>query len=197
MTNSDDLPNVQRERQRKQKNRRLFIGVFLCFVIPLAAAKIILDMGWYNPGVTNKGEFLDPPIEISANENAELPSYWRLATRVPAQCDAVCVNSLYVINQADLALGRDSARVRPVAIQGTETVDDLPSLSADSRMRYLMLPQLHQALADLPEGSMVIIDPLGFVIMRYDGSADRNEAIQQGRDMLDDLKKLLKMSRVG
>lgn len=196
MTNSDELPNTG-ERRRKQKNQRLFIGVALCFAVPLLTAKLILSMGWYTPGVTNKGDFINPPIELSSLENEQLPKQWRLAVRIPNECDLVCINSLYVINQADLALGRDSSRVRPVAIQATSQTHDLPQFSADSRLDYLVLPQLHQQLAHLPEGSMVIIDPLGFVIMQYHGSADRAVAIQSGRDMLDDLKKLLKMSRVG
>lgn len=192
MTNSDD-----KELQRKQKNRRLFIGVFLCFIVPLAGAKVILSMGWYNPGVTNKGELLSPPLEATEADNQAMPQHWRIAYRVPQPCDEQCVNGLYVINQADLALGRESARVSPVAIQATEQVEGMPNLSADSRMHYLVLPDLHNQLGELPEGSMVIIDPLGFVIMRYQASHDRNDTIQRGRELLDDLKKLLKMSRVG
>ena len=196
MTNSDASLSAS-ERMRRQKNRRLFVGVALCFVVPLVAAKLILSMGWYNPGVTNKGTLLEPPLEISRLDQAALPDQWRLAVRVPSDCDELCANSLYVISQADVALGRDSSRVSPVAIQATQDVANLPSLGPDSRIDYLQLPTLHQQLATYPEGSMVIIDPLGFVIMRYDGSADRTIAIQRGRDMLDDLKKLLKMSRVG
>ncbi|MBA3988157.1 MAG: hypothetical protein C0463_03385 [Idiomarina sp.] len=190
-------PNNDAEITRKRNNRRLFIGVFLCFAIPLLGAQIILKMGWYTPGVTNKGELLSPPIEATAEENQLMPQHWRLAYRVPDACDEQCVNGLYVINQTDLALGRDSSRVTPVAIQRSEQVTGLPELSADSRMQYLVLPELHAQLSELPEGSLLIIDPLGFVMMRYDGSSERNQAIQVGRDMLDDLKKLLKMSRVG
>lgn len=185
------------EAERKRKNRRLFIGIALAFILPLAGAKLILSMGWYTPGVTNKGELLQPPIEVSPGEHAQLPATWRLAYRVPDPCDDACINGLYVINQTDLALGRDSSRVTPVAIQATEQIRNLPQLSSDSRMVYLTLPELHGQLAELPADSLYIIDPAGFVIMRYDGSADRSVVIQRGRDMLDDLKKLLKMSRVG
>lgn len=195
MQHSDATEN--KERQRKQKNKRLFIGVFLCFVVPLSAAKIILSMGWYTPGVTNKGVLIEPPIETSATENALMPENWRLAYRVPDDCDQLCMNSLYVINQTDLALGREGSRVSPVAIQKSAQVTNLPQFPADSRLQYLVLPELHAKLAALPEGSMLIIDPLGFVMMRYEGSTDRQQAIQRGGDILDDLKKLLKMSRVG
>lgn len=195
MQQSDATEN--KENVRRQKNRRLFIGIFLCFVIPLSAAKIILSMGWYTPGVTNKGVLIEPPIETSASENAQMPETWRLAYRVPDNCDQLCANSLYVINQTDLALGREGSRVSPVAIQQSAEVTNLPQFPADSRMHYLVLPDLHAELAALPEGSMIIIDPLGFVMMRYPSSTDRQQAIQRGGDILDDLKKLLKMSRVG
>lgn len=185
------------EADRKRKNRRLFIGIALSFIIPLAGAWMILAFGWYTPGVTNKGELIQPPIEVSSSENAQLPDTWRLTYRVPATCDEACINGLYVINQTDLALGRDSNRVRPVAIQASEQVQNLPELSPDSRMIYLTLPDLHQQLGELPADSLFIIDPRGFVIMRYDGSSERAVVIQRGREILDDLKKLLKMSRVG
>lgn len=184
------------EHERRRKNRRLFIGIALCFAIPLLSAKIILDMGWYNPGVTNKGEFIEPPVEASIEDKAALPDTWRIAVRVPAECDATCVNGLYVINQSDLALGRETGRVTPVAILADDNVDGLPQLSPDSTLEYLVLPQLHEQLAPYA-GSLFIIDPLGFVILRYDGSDDRETAIQRGGDLMDDLKKLLKMSRVG
>lgn len=185
------------EDVRKRKNKRLFIGIFLCFAIPLISAKIILDLGWYTPGATNKGILLDPPIEASTAENEAMPEGWRLAYRVPSNCDELCVNALYVINQTDLALGRESSRVAAVAIQATEGTENLPDLAGANGLHYIVLPELHQQLAELPPGSMVIIDPLGFAMMRYEGSPERDIAIQRGRDMLDDLKKLLKMSRVG
>lgn len=189
--------NSQAEQLRKKRNRRLFIGIALCFAVPLASAQLILSLGWYTPGVTNKGELIQPPIEASAEDNERMPATWRLAYRVPNDCDSLCQNGLYVINQVDLALGRESSRVTPVAIQSTETVTNLPQLSTDSRVEYLALPALHRQLQGLPAGSLLIIDPLGAVIMRYEGSEDRERVIQRGGDMLDDLKKLLKMSRVG
>ncbi|RUO26784.1 hypothetical protein CWE09_08845 [Aliidiomarina minuta] len=182
---------------QRRKNRRLFIGIFLCFAIPLVGAKIILDMGWYNPGVTNKGELVDPPVELSQQDNEQLPDTWRLAFAMTENCDLVCENSLYVINQTHLALGRERSRVTPVAIQQQEEVSNLPELSPDSQMQYLTLTNAHQQLAEIEPSSMFIIDPNGFVVMYYVVSQDREQAIQQGRDMLDDLKKLLKMSRVG
>lgn len=194
MKNNQSLSTAELERRRK--NRRLFIGIALCFAIPLLSAKIILDMGWYTPGVTNKGELIEPPIETSIEEKAQLPETWRIAVRVPADCDATCVNGLYVINQTDLALGRETGRVTPVAILASDEAANLPELSPDSTMQYLVLPQLHEQLEQYAD-SMFIIDPLGFVIMRYDGSDSREEAIQRGGELMDDLKKLLKMSRVG
>ncbi|RUO30709.1 hypothetical protein CWE12_05560 [Aliidiomarina sedimenti] len=197
MTTSDNSSTAQSEQQRKQKNRRLFIGIFLCFLIPLAGAQIILSLGWFTPGVTNKGELISPPIEASSSENESMPQTWRLAYRVPADCDQRCINGLYVIQQVDMALGRDSDRVTPIAIQAGSEVSALPAPEEGSRLQYLVLPQLHDQLSEQPQGSLFIIDPLGAVMMRYEGSADRDTAIQSGSDMLDDLKKLLKMSRVG
>lgn len=195
MKSTKDLSPQQ--LQQRRKNRKLFIGIFLCFAIPLASAKIILDMGWYNPGVTNKGELIDPPAELSEQENNQLPETWRLVFAVAENCDQICENGLYVINQTHLALGRERSRVTPVAAQQQQQVSNLPELSPDSQMQYLAVTDTYQQLADLGPNSMFIIDPNGFVVMHYVIGQDREQAIQKGRDMLDDLKKLLKMSRVG
>ena len=183
-------------KDQQRKNRRLLLTVAAIFIVPLVFAKLVLGLGWYTPGVSNKGNLLEPPIEISSTENALLPPQWRIATVVPETCAEACEHALYVLSQSFHAMGRMQNRVAPVGIQAEERLSQ-PALPADSTLTFITLPEAVESLQDIPANSLLIIDPLGNVVMWYEGSEDRQEMIMQARDLLSDLKKMLKMSRVG
>jgi hypothetical protein len=56
----------------------------------------------------------------------------------------------------------------------------------------------NQALATmLTEQRLVIVDPLGNLVMQYDNVIGHDANIAQGKAMIADLRKMLKLSRVG
>lgn len=183
--------------QQTRRNRRVLLTVAAIFILPLAAAHLVLRMGWYEPGVSNKGNLVTPEIQLAEDVNHLMPNKWRIAYVVPQQCDEQCGNALYVASQLYHALGKQQDRVRPVAIQGENSSTDLPSLPADSTLVYVRDNELSDALSQLPTNSLFIIDPVGTVVLWYPTSKDRQETILKGRDLLSDLQKLLKLSRVG
>ncbi|RUO20593.1 hypothetical protein [Aliidiomarina haloalkalitolerans] len=183
--------------QQKRRNRRVLLTVAAIFVLPLAAAQLVLKMGWYEPGVSNKGNLVSPEIQLTESSNALLPNKWRIAYVVPAECQEQCGNALYVASQLYHALGKQQDRVRPVGIQGSQSATQLPTLPADSNLQYVLDDTLNAELRALPEHSLFIIDPVGNVVLWYATSDDRQATILQGRDLLSDLQKLLKLSRVG
>ncbi|RUO23387.1 hypothetical protein CWE08_01685 [Aliidiomarina iranensis] len=185
------------EKKVKRKSQRVLIIVALIFVLPLAAAKLVLSMGWYETGVSNKGNLVTPEIQLSEAANVKLPATWRIAYRMPAECSTACENSLYVASQLHHALGRQQERVQPVAIAGDTSAGNLPTLPADSTLQLVHAEEAHAALANIPEHALVIIDPVGSVVLWYAGSEDRRDTVMNGRDLLRDLQKLLKLSRVG
>lgn len=183
--------------QQKFSSRRTLLIVAAIFILPLIAAKIVLMQHWYDAGVTNKGHLLDPPLSISAVDNTELPDNWRIGVLIPSPCDAACEHGLYVINQSYIALGRLQERVSPVGIQysaASKVVNNLPS---NTRLEIFTLPNAFEKIDHLPAGSLFIMDPLGNIMLWYDGNGDREFMIMQARDLLSDLKKMLKLSRVG
>jgi|SRR5690554_1426893 len=181
---------------QQRKNRKLLLTVAAIFVLPLALAQLVLALGWYTPGASNKGNLINPPIELSSEENNVLPDTWRIATVVPASCNDACLNALYVLSQSYHALGRMQNRVTPVGLQAADRLV-LPEVPSDSQLQFITVPGAVNALADIPANSLLIVDPLGNVVMWYEGSSDRQTTIMQARDLLSDLKKMLKMSRVG
>ena len=52
----------------------------------------------------------------------------------------------------------------------------------------------HQVVSDF---EYVIVDPLGQLVMRYPKVESQDDLVRQSKDVLADLRKLLKLSRVG
>lgn len=189
--------NTAEQTRLRSRNRRVLITIALIFILPLTIAKLVLALGWYEPGVSQKGTLVQPEIQIHASENGLLPATWRIAYRMPQSCEAACENALYVSGQLFHALGRQQSRVTPVAIRGGTAASELPLLQEDNKVALYTLEATYEQLQDIPTHSLMIIDPVGTVILWYPGSPDRKEAILHGRDLLSDLQKLLKLSRVG
>lgn len=182
--------------QKKSKNRRTLLIVAAIFILPVATAKLVFEMGWYHAGASNLGNLIEPNIKVVAKENDTLPNTWRIAMQVPENCGAPCEHGLYVLSQTDHALGRMTDRVTPVGVM-QQMHSDTPSLPTDTNMEYLELPETYAQMSTLPAHGLFIIDPVGNIIMWYEGSSDREEMIMQARDLMKDLKKMLKLSRVG
>lgn len=179
------------------KNQKTLLAVALIFILPVTLAYLALNLGLYTPGVGNKGELLEPPLEITTAEQEQLPDTWRIGTRIPADCTQGCEHAIYVLSQTWYALGRENDRVNAVGITGREEPTPAPRVPDDSVLEFYQLPETHELLEELPPYSLFIMDPLGNIILYYEGSSDRDTMIMQARDLLDDLETLLKMSRVG
>ena len=104
------------------------------------------------------------------------------------------MDRLYVINQSHIALGRDRDRVSPIILlQHNSDLDALKQL----HIQFETAPSNDQIAALLTQQQMIIIDPLGSLVMQYDGVSGREASIAQGKSMIADLRKMLKLSRVG
>lgn len=191
------MSSSEPQAQVKKRNQRVLLIVAAVFILPLVAAKLVLALGWYETGVSNKGNLVSPEIQFTSAANAPLPDKWRIAYRMPEQCEVACTNSLYVAGQLFHALGRQQERVRPVAIASSQSAQQLPELPADNLVELVIADAAHASLAAIPEHALMIIDPVGNVVLWYPGNTDRRETVMQGRDLLKDLQKLLKLSRVG
>lgn len=131
-----------------------------------------------------------PPLVLEPHEGAPAPLRWSLVYATMARCDAACTGELERLRAVHLALGRRADRVRRVLIApaAAEGVDD-PALWTG---RLDANDPLAAAVGAerLRDGEILIIDPLGNVVLAY-----RAGAAQQ--DLLDDMKRLLEVSRIG
>lgn len=171
--------------------------MLLIFALPVITAKLILSMHWYQPGVTNHGQLIEPNFHYQDVQliNPAIHS-WQIAYLLPDQCDAVCEQQLHLLKQSHIALGKDQPRVVPVVMASNP--EDLATLK-DSGFVLLSAPELwHQAnMQSFATQDFVLIDPLGQWVMRYPTVRDQGELTDELKGLLADLRKLLKLSRVG
>jgi hypothetical protein len=176
--------------------------VALVFLGPLVVAAWLYNQGESHApsGRTNHGELLEPIINVRTSlSSAGIPEKknhgWLLVYANTASCDDPCRSALYTYRQARLMLGKEMDRVRRVFLHGDTLPDTVflaeehPGLITieDSSLDGLLN---NKRPADLPAGGYFLIDPHGNLVMYFRPDLDPAE-------MVDDIKHLLRLSRIG
>ncbi|OAI25887.1 hypothetical protein [Methylomonas koyamae] len=193
--------------KQHRKNRITILVIFAMSVIPFGIA-------WYlakHPGTvrlgTNHGELISPPLAtevgefsgadaFSAENIGELKGHWILVNPVAGPCGEICREALYKTNQIGLMVGKDIARIRRLALVFDSNLPLPAEWRDDGRLlKALPAPSLQQKLttinpSPLPDGSLLIMDPLGNLMMKYAPGYDPYQ-------VRDDLSKLLRISQIG
>lgn len=180
-------------------HKKTAIILVVVFVLPVVLAKFALEFDWFNRGATNRGELLDPVIDFS-NTLSQQPSQWRLFYLLPSHCDESCQNALVSMQQVWLALGRENDRVKPVvAISAESDAAAIKQLSDQVILHTIKVSAdtLPASLNSNTAGAIYLIDPLNLAMLRFLVPAEKELAVQNGRDILADTKRLLKLSRIG
>jgi hypothetical protein len=211
---------VSERRAHDRRQRRLLIGLALLFFGPLGLA-FYLYYGhgtWHPGGRVNAGELVVParplpplalPLLASGNTQPNfLKGKWTFLYVFTGPCAEVCRTRLYDTRQVRLALNRDMDRVQRVFIADAGCCDaqflhdqhpDLIAICADAADTPLLalLPGLDHAAAPSATAAATVtaprvylIDPLGNLMMSY--AAD-----VKSKGMLEDMKRLLRLSSIG
>ena len=181
-------------KQRRSRGRLVLIGLILVFALPAIIAKTVLEQNWYTSGVTNTGELVEPRVTLQDfGLTAPNEEEWLVGYIAPTDCDSLCEQQLHYLNQSYLALGKNKERVTAVvfvsegdALPGAFNKPDLSFLSGGEQLSTKFAP-----------ASIVIIDPLGQLVMEYKSVSEPSQLVGQSKGMIHDLRKLLKLSRVG
>ena len=203
MTNPVNPP-VDAERMRK-RNRGLLLLVFALFFGTMIVAGALRFSGWQPAGMRNKGELLKPPIDLRARAPrlATGDAYawnpgqrqWRILVVAPAGCGQACDGVARDLDIVWRMAGQNADHV-DVLWLCAETACTVPSPLREDRMLRVLAPDealrasLPGAGADAASGGagvpVYIIDPNGFVILRYAPGTDL-------MGLREDLSKLLKL----
>ncbi|MFN2362381.1 MAG: hypothetical protein ABR522_15040 [Marinobacter sp.] len=193
-----------------RRGRRTALLLFTLGFGPMIVATIMFYTGWLNPtDNSNNGELIQPPAPLGqmqlegADGNPLVARFgpeaadpeWMMMV-VSGDCTADCEELLYRARQVNIALGKNANRVNRSAWLGTVSED----LSARWNDEYSSMERLTISGGESPrwpagispdqEPRILLVDPFGNVILHY-GSE------HTGKDMLKDLKHLLKLSQIG
>lgn len=190
----------------------MLLGLALLFMGPLAVSWI-----WYytgsspaeTRGTTNRGELISParPLPevaftaLDGSAPARFPAgRWTLMLIAGDGCPEPCQATLIDLRQVNLALGHDVERLRR-ALLVTEREPDLAALRRQHPDLFVLdargeaagefFAPFPTAADGAPDAARVYLaDPLGNLMMSYPLDGDP-------KDMLKDIEKLLKLSRIG
>jgi cytochrome oxidase Cu insertion factor (SCO1/SenC/PrrC family) len=191
----------------RARNLRTVLALAALFLLPVAASFwLYYGVGWRPAGRTNHGELIEPARPLPA---ASFPAtdgrgvvsnvfsgQWTLVYIGNGACDSACQHALYVMRQTRAGLNNDMSRVKRVFLVTSGCCDrtylarehpGLIALDASGAEAQRVVGQFPGA--DL-ESTLFVVDPLGNLMMRYD--ARRNP-----KGLLEDLKKLLRLSHIG
>ena len=171
------------------------------FFGPLAAATWMYYTGAFLPeGRTNSGALLEPIISVTS-ALPESPivekgdGFWVLIYADDGRCTDACRQALYTIRQSRKMLGKEMDRLLRVFLHG-DSPPDTVFLAEEHAGLILMrdgdLSSLlrHKKPVALEAGGYFLLDPLGNLVMYF--QPDMNPS-----DMVEDIKRLLKFSRIG
>ena len=182
------------DTQQRKRGRRALLGIIAVFFGPIALALLLNANGWI-PKAKTQGEQLSPPVDLRAAtlRQADGAAYpWAPATRMrrllvlaPAHCDARCASRADELEKLREIFGRDAEHLELLWMGDYPADAPRPAglrLIADDAAIRAKLPRA----ADPAGAPVYVVDPYGFVILRYAPGADIAE-------MRKDLNKLLKM----
>lgn len=193
-----DLPEPRVPDAVRNRNRMMLLLIFGLFLGSFVLAGLLRFSGFIPDGARNRGELFNPPADVRFVPVQRLdgqayvwesePRVWRMLVPAPASCDTRCDTVLEQLHLVWQLFGKDADRVQ-VLWMGQ------PPAMAEGRREVIAIttnPDLLQALpqsahADTGAGLPVyIVDPNGFVILRYAPGFDPG-------DVRTDMARLLKL----
>lgn len=172
------------------KARNFFLLFSLCALVPFAAAKLSLSLGWFAAGVTNKGQWLSQEVKlIPAIQQGDL--HWTVAYVSSQACTQDCEKVLALLQQLYTGLGRKQLGVQAMFIGADKKnfgylQQQFPSLKMQPLHPLMMAGSAESSVLDLLENQLAIINQQGIVLLRYPlaGSATSQVAADVRSDLL-------------
>ena len=184
-----------------RRNRTQFIVIALIFGVPLLVAALMYQSGAWRPaGKTNNGALLLPILSL-AETLPESPLHsvaekkWLMLYVNTGACGQPCQEALLRLRQSRLMLGNEMNRVERVFLHGKTPPDKVFLNEHHAGLRTITDARLDELLTrkrpvELVDGGIYLVDPLGNLVMYF------TPDIPPG-DMVDDIKHLLDLSRIG
>ena len=185
---------------QRTKGRLQFLLIAAIFFGPLLFAAWLYYSGdaLQPESRANHGALLEPIVNLlDAVPESRIHDdrAWRLLYAEDGECGEGCQQALYTLRQTRLMLGKEMDRVERVFLHGEHAPDTLFIAEEHGGLITLQDAALRVVLDNkkpesLPAGGFYLIDPLGNLVLYFGPGINP-------RDMVDDIKRLLKLSRIG
>lgn len=179
----------------RRKGRVQLLLILLGVIGPMILATGMYKLQFWVPeGRSYHGELIGngqtrADLGVQAQEDR-----WQILVTAPKACSVDCQQLVYLARQVQIGLGRDASRASH-ALAAAQPLDsdydakltrEYPQLQ-----RYPMdLTTFSKTTGDQAVPQLWIIDPHGNLVLRYDPAV-------KGKDLLNDLRHLLKLSNIG
>ncbi|MCK7543633.1 hypothetical protein MLC59_05570 [Marinobacter bryozoorum] len=205
-----ELHEAEPTPEQVRRGRRTALLLFAIGFGPMIFATIMYYTGWLHPETrSNHGELIQPAVPVAElnlldaggdsletrfGPQLQEPKWMLMVTA--QTCGDDCEQLLYLARQVNIALGKHANRVGRAAWIGEVSPELQQRWDTDYRSmeRLQIAPGARPAWpeqanpADAP--GILVVDPFGNVMMHYD-------AEHTGKQMLEDLKHLMKLSQIG
>ena len=188
-------PPSTSETPDRRKGRWQLILILMMVIGPMVLATFMYKLQFWVPESRSyHGELIGngqtrADIGVQADQDR-----WQLLVTAPTACANDCQQLVYLARQLQISLGRDASRASH-ALAGAQPLST--EYEAKLKAEY---PQLQRYSLDLStftrnaaapgEAQLWIVDPHGNLVLRYDAKV-------KGKDLLNDLRLLLKLSNIG
>lgn len=143
--------------------RRALLLMLVLSLLPIGIGAGLYFFGWRPTKTSNHGSFIAPPVPVGIDA---AQGRWSLVLLGAGDCDVACAARLDELRRVRVSLAKEMHRTQ--------------------HLRAGPPP----ALADLPAGTVLVVDPDGRAMMRYSPDA-------AAKGMRADLERLLKYSWTG
>ncbi|WP_305834578.1 hypothetical protein ACREYJ_00355 [Pseudomonas kribbensis] len=179
----------------RRRGRIQLLLILLGVIGPMILATGMYKLQFWVPeGRSYHGELIGngqsrADLGVTADEER-----WQMLVTAPKDCAVDCQQLVYLARQIQIGLGRDAGR----ASHALAAAQPLPAdYEAKLTREYPQLQRypldaaaFSKATGDKATPQLWIIDPHGNLVLRYDPSV-------KGKDLLNDLRHLLKLSNIG
>lgn len=185
------------------RNRAMLVAIFALFFGGMLIAGLLRFSGWRPEGMKNKGEMLQPYGDLrqytptlsagGVYRWSDSPRTWRIVV-APVGCDgerrAECGQLVSQLDTVWQLMGKDADRVHVLwvgdAPAGARLPRELHVVRPDATLPA-QLPGSHSVTAGHAGDAAWLVDPNGFVVLRYAPGFDPG-------DLRTDLARLLKVN---
>jgi len=171
-----------------RRNRAALVALLVLFFGSMLVAGLLRFSGWQPAGSKSHGVLLDPPLDLrdTAPVLADGGRYawdpdartWRILVVPPAGCGDACARASRDFDKVWRLMGRNADRVDILWLCTDAACEVPPPLGQDRSLRRLAPdPALRARLPAGEQGDTAgvatyLVDPNGFLMMRYPPGAD-------------------------